>query len=90
MPSLDEQVVREPGKPRKISSTITYYPGDEKILENGEMIVGIPDHWNPSFGFYRPDPDKEGALMHVYIESYKRDDSDPAAKKRHSVVVEIP
>lgn len=26
----------------------------------------------------------------VYIESYKRDDSDPAAKKRHFVEVEIP
>lgn len=55
------------------------------------MIAGIPDHWNPSgVGFYRPDPDEEGAFMRVYIESYERDDSDPAAKKRHIVIVELP
>lgn len=91
MSSLDEKVQREHGKPRKISSTITYYPGDEETLESGEMIAGIPDHWNPNgIGFYRADPDAEGAFMRVYFKSYERDDSDPFEKKRHMVVVEIP
>ena len=90
MPSIEEKVHNEPGKPRKISSTITYYPGDEKTLSDGEMIAGIPDHWNPDGGFHRPDPEAQGAFILVYIESYERDDSNPAAKKRHIVTVEIP
>ena len=90
MPSLEQKVEREPGKPRRFISTITLFIGDEDNLRSIEMITGIREHWDPNGGYAKPDPDAEGIFMFVYIESYKRDDSDPAAKKRHFVEVEIP
>jgi hypothetical protein len=91
MPSLEQTVEREEGKPRRFISTITYYPGDEESLRGAETVSGIPEHWDPNGqGYHKPDPDNEGIFMCVYIESFRRDDSDPTARKRHFVEVEIP
>ena len=91
MPSLEQNVEREPGKPRRIISTLTYYPGDEQTVRDSEMCAGIRDHWDPNGGgYFKPDSDDEGIFMCVYMETYERDDSDPSAKKRYIVEVEIP
>jgi hypothetical protein len=55
------------------------------------MIAGIKDHYDPEgVGYFRPDPDEDGIFMCVYIEYHGVDDSDPSAKKRQTVEVEIP
>jgi hypothetical protein len=91
MPAIEEKVHSEEGKARKIITTLTFYPEDSDNLESSEMIAGIPDHWSKDGGFFRPDPESinEEQFIKVYIQSYDRDDSNPAAKKRHIVVVEI-
>lgn len=92
MPTLEQRVINEDGKPRKFVSTLTFYPEDAVNLESSEMIAGIRDHWTPEMGFFRPDPEKDddNSFIKVYFESYERDDSNPAAKKRHIVEIEIP
>jgi len=89
MPSIEYKVHKDPGKPRIISSTATFFTGDEEILKNGEQMVGIPDHWRKDAGFYSPDPEVQGQFIHVYMKSYDKDDSNPAEKKRYMVVEEI-
>jgi hypothetical protein len=90
MPTLEQNVEREPGKPRRIISMLTFFSEDEKNLNDADMISSIRDHWDPNGqGYYRPDPDNEGSFICVYIESVQKDDSDASAKKRHIVEVEI-
>lgn len=89
MPTIDQKVHKEPGKPRTVSSTATFFPGDEEILNNGEQMVGIPAHWDSNHGFVYPDPEAPGQFMRAYIKSYDRDDSNPAERKRHMVIEEI-
>lgn len=89
MPTLNETVERTPGKPRKIISDLTFFPGDEENVRNADMIASIPEHWDPNNStLTRPDPDDDSKYITVYIEAYDKDNSDPAAKKRHSVLVE--
>ena len=89
MPILEQKVIKEDGKPRKFINTLTFFPEDKDNLRNSDMIADIPDHWNKDGGFFCPDPEQKDTFIKVYLQSYDKDDSNPSAKKRYIVQVEI-
>ena len=74
--------------PRRWEVTQTFTPDETAKLAELDEFMAWPAHRDSKQGFILPSADQEIDWL-VFCESYEHDDSDPALRKRHMVLVHI-